>query len=65
MASLENKMRSKAGWFGQVKRCVNAQVRRYERLAIANFIRGRGRSKKNWEMAYLHLTEDMTLDTKV
>ncbi|KAF3614141.1 putative protein LURP-one-related 7-like [Capsicum annuum] len=70
---VECKMReARLRWFGHVKRRgMDAPVRRYERLALDGFRRGRGRPKKYWgevirrDMEQLQLTEDMTLDRKI
>ncbi|KAG5585688.1 hypothetical protein H5410_046122 [Solanum commersonii] len=49
-------------WFGHVKRCASAPVRRCERLDIVGTRKGRGRLKKYWEevispdMMHLQLT---------
>ncbi|XP_060178155.1 uncharacterized protein LOC132608100 [Lycium barbarum] len=56
-------------WFGHVQqRCVDAPVRRCERLTVVGLKRGRGRPKKAWGevirqyIVLLQLTEDMTCD---
>ncbi|KAF3685283.1 Sterol 3-beta-glucosyltransferase UGT80A2 [Capsicum annuum] len=72
VTSVECKMReARLRWFGHVKRRgMDAPVRRWERLALDGFRRGRGRPKKYWgevirrDMEQLQLTEDMTLDRK-
>lgn len=48
IASLEDKMReARLRWFGHVtRRCMDAPERRCERLAMDNYRRSRGRSKK-------------------
>ena len=47
VAPLEEKLREfRLRWFGHVKRrCVNAPVRRYEKISISHYRRGRGRPK--------------------
>ncbi|KAF3653304.1 putative transcription elongation factor SPT5 -like protein 1 [Capsicum annuum] len=58
VASVEDKMRKVClRWFGHVmRRGTDAPVRRFERLALDGFRRGRGRLKKYWrEVAYLCL----------
>ncbi|XP_059281238.1 uncharacterized protein LOC132034923 [Lycium ferocissimum] len=68
VAPVVDKMREgRLRWFGHVqRRCVDAPVRRCERMAVVGLKRGRGRPKKAWgevirqDMALLQLTEDMT-----
>ncbi|XP_059302163.1 uncharacterized protein LOC132054118 [Lycium ferocissimum] len=50
VAHVADKMReARLRWLGHVKKsCVDALVRRCERLAITEVSRGRGRPKKNW-----------------
>lgn len=73
VASMMDKMKlAILRWFGQVKRsCTYVPLRRCERLAIVGIRSDRGRSKKFWrellryDMTYMQLTEDMTLDRKI
>ncbi|KAF3629887.1 hypothetical protein FXO37_28720 [Capsicum annuum] len=73
VASVEDKMREvRLRWFGHVmRRGTDAPVRRWEKLGLDGFRRGRGRPKKYWrevirrDMEQLQLTEDMTLDRKI
>lgn len=59
-------------WFGHVnRRWAEALVRRCESCAIASFMRGTGKPKKNWgeiirqDMTHLQLARDMTLNRKL
>ena len=70
MAPLEEKLReARLRWFGHVKRrCVNAPVRRYEKISLSHYRRGRGRPKMSWnevirsDMKFTGVTEDMAQD---
>ena len=70
VAPLEDKLReSRLRWFGHVKRrCVNAPVRRCEKINLLQYKRGRGRPKMSWnevirsDMKIKGVTEDMTQD---
>ena len=47
VAHIEDKMReNRLGWFGHVKRSVDAVVRRCEMIKLLPYRRGRGRPKK-------------------
>jgi len=70
VAPLEEKLReARLRWFGHVKRrCVNAPVRRYEKISLSHYRRGRGRPKMSWnevirsDMKFTGVTEDMAQD---
>jgi len=70
VAPLEDKMReSRLRSFGHVKRrCVNAPVRRCEKINLSHYRRGRGRPKMSWnevimsDIKITRVTEDMTQD---
>ncbi|KAK4730683.1 hypothetical protein R3W88_023671 [Solanum pinnatisectum] len=69
--AMDKMRKSRMRWFRHVKRtCMDAPVRRCERLTIEGLRRGRGRPKKYWievirkDMTSLKLTKDMTLDRK-
>jgi len=70
VAPLEVKLReSRLRWFGHVKRrCVNAPVKKCEKISLSHYMSGRGRPKMSWnevirsDMKITGVTEDMTQD---
>jgi len=51
VAPVEEKLRdTRLRWFEHVKRrCVNAPVRRYEKISLSHYRRGRDRPKMSWK----------------
>jgi len=69
VAPIEDKMKeTQLRWFGHVKMCINAPVRRCETINFMHYKKWRGRPKTSWneifrgDLKFIGLAEDMEQD---